>query len=539
MNMATAWSPSIAGVRRRSSRAGPRRWRWPVTFAVLALAAIALWIGQADRQGAPLRAALAEEARGAAAPVEAFYRQRGFEPLWSEPAGHWLFRRARLIPEAELLAARIAEAMPERRDVAAAVRAARGGDIERVAQAELILSRALSDYRRRLHHSAVPARLAWLDPALAPPADAAGALEEIAHAPSRRRYIDLIGRVNPIHDALRRGLAAYQATWARLPQTAVADGPTLTAGATGPRVRALRHRLGLPDIGDAPFDAPLASEVRRFQSAHGLSGTGQADRATIAALNRGAAYYQRLIRANLERTRAFPTSFDGRFLFVNVAAAQLSLIEQGEVRATMRVVAGSPAMQTPAMAGQIRYAVFDPYWNLPPDLVRDRLAPHVLRHGPAYFEQRGFEALSDWGEGARRLDPRSVDWGAVARGRVDLRVRQRPGGGNEMGRVKFMLPNELGIYLHDSPDRALFGQPRRWVSAGCVRLEDADKVTSWLLGHGIAPGKGAMPDRHVDLPRPTPVYIAYLTAAPTDHGVVFYPDVYGRDPALLAAMGAT
>lgn len=540
MDMATGWTPSITVSRRRLSRAGPRARL--ILFAALAVAALLalLWSGRAERQAVPLRSALAVEARAAPAAVETFYRRRGFEPLWSEPAGGGLFRpRARLIPEAALLAGHIARAMPERRDVSAAVSAARGGDVARVAQAELTLSRAFAEYRRRLHHSAAPARLAWLDPALAPPRDAGGALEELARAPSRRRYLDLIARVNPIHDGLRRGLAAYQATWSRLPQDPVADGPALTIGASGPRVKALRRRLGFAAIGDAPFDAPLAAEVRRFQSAHGLPATGRADAPTIAALNRGAAHYERLIRANLERTRALPTSFDGRLLFVNVAAAELAIIEQGEVRGTMRVVAGSPAMQTPAMAGQIRYAVFDPYWNLPVDLVRDRVAPQVLRHGPAYFEQRGFEALSDWGEGAQRLDPRAVDWRAVAQGRIDLRVRQRPGGGNEMGRVKFMLPNELGIYLHDSPARALFGQARRWVSAGCVRLQDADRVASWLLGHGMAPGKGAAPDRHVDLPRPTPVYIAYLTAAPTDHGVAFHPDVYGRDPALLAAMGAT
>ncbi|KRB86074.1 hypothetical protein ASE00_04855 [Sphingomonas sp. Root710] len=537
MNVATVSNPSIAFARRRSPRARARVGL--VAFAVAALALFAMWLVRPDWQSLPLRSALAEAARDVPAPVEDFYRRRGYEPLWSEPSGFWPFRRARLIPEAELLATRITEAMPKRRDVSAAVRAARGGDVEHVAQAELVLSRAFGDYRRSLHDSVAPARLAWLDPALAPPRDTAGVLEEVARAPSRRRYLDLIERVNPMYDALRRGLAEYRADWSRLPQNPVADGPALAAGATGPRVKALRHRLGLADAGEAPFDAPLASAVRRFQNVHGLPATGHADRATIAALNRGAASYERLIRANLDRAQAFPTSFDGRLLFVNVAAAQLSLIEQGEVRETMRVVAGSPAMPTPAMAGEIRYAVFDPYWNVPVDLVRDRLAPQVLRQGPSYFEQRGFEALSDWVDGAHRLDPRAIDWRAVAQGRIDLRVRQRPGGGNEMGRVKFMLPNELGIYLHDSPHRALFGQARRWVSAGCVRLQDADKVASWLLGHGIGAANRAAPDRHVDLPHPTPVYIAYLTAAPTGDGIVFYPDVYGRDPALLAAMGAT
>ena len=516
---------------------GPRLLALGLVLLLVLAAALSWSLHSADRQAAPLRSALAEEVRAAPAAVESFYRQRGFEPLWSEPAGHWFFRpQARLIAEAHVLAARIADVMPEkRRELGPAVVAARDGTVASVAHAELLLSLALGEYRRRLHQSAAPARLGWLDPALAPPADTAAVLDEAARAPSRRRYLDLIDRVNPIYDALRQRLEDYRSTWSRLPQQRIADGPAMAVGATGARVAALRGRLGLP-AGGAAFDPLLASEVRRFQAAHGLPVTGRADAATQAALNRGAAYYERLIRANLERARAFPTSFDGRLLFVNVAAARLSMIEHGEVVATMPIIAGSRDMQTPAMAGLIRYAVFNPYWNIPVDLVRDRVAPQVLRKGSGYLEQRGFEALSDWGDAPRRIDARSVDWRAVAQGRIDQRVRQTPGRANEMGRVKFMLPNELGIYLHDTPDKALFGLPRRWLSAGCVRLQDADRVTGWLLGQGLFALAGDKPEHRVDLSRATPVYIAYLTAAPTDHGIAFYPDVYGRDPALLAAL---
>ncbi|MET0372904.1 MAG: L,D-transpeptidase family protein, partial [Rhizorhabdus sp.] len=432
----------------------------------------------ADRETMALRSALAAEARDAPPGVQAFYRGRDFAPIWSEPTGHWLiWPTARLIPEARLLADRIAQTMPERRSaLSAAIGAAGSGDVDDVARAELLLSLALGDYRRRLHHSVAPARLAWLDPALAPPSDGAGVLEEAARAPSLRRYLDLIDRVNPIYDALRQRLASYRATWSRLPQTPIGIGPVLTVGAQDGRVNALRRRLGLPVITDLPFDAALARAIEKFQTVHGLPVTARADAVTIAALNLGAAHYERLIRANLERARALPTSFDGHLLFANIAAARLSIVEGGEIQSTMRIIAGSRAMQTPAMAGNIRYAVFNPYWNVPVDLVRDRLAPQVLRLGPAYVASRNLELLSDWGETPHRLDPGAVDWRAVARGNVHLRVRQRPGGANEMGRVKFMLPNELGIYLHDTPERYLFGREQRWLSAGCIRLEDAGRV---------------------------------------------------------------
>ena len=538
MSAATAGVPSNR-LRRFSSRVDRRLWAY--ALAVLLAGLALLWSQRgADPQATPLRSALAEEVRAAPAGVESFYRKRGFEPLWAEPAGHWFFGpQARLIPEAQTLAARIANVVPEKRgDLAVAMGAARDGTFASVAHAEMMLSLALGDYRRRLHQSVAPARLSWFDPALAPPADAAAVLDEVARAPSRRRYLDLIDRVNPIYDALRQRLSEYRATWSRLPQQPIAAGATLTTGTTGARVVALRHRLGLPAAGGATFDPALASEVEKFQAAHGLPVTGRADPATQVVLNRGAAYYERLIRANLERARAFPTSFDGRFLLVNVAAAQLSIIEHGETVATMPIVAGSPNMQTPVMAGLIRYAVFNPYWNIPVDLVRDRVAPEVLRRGVDYLGQRGFEALSDWSDTARRIDPRAVDWRAVAQGRVDQRVRQMPGGANEMGRVKFMLPNDWGIFLHDTPDRALFALSQRWLSAGCIRLQDADRVTSWLLGRGLSAFAGDGPDRRVDLSLPTPVYIAYLTAAPAEYGVAFYPDIYGRDPALLAALGA-
>src|SRR5690606_9273078 len=119
------------------------------------------------------------------------------------------------------------------------------------------------------------------------------------------------------------------------------------------------------------------------------------------------------------------------------------LYEDGAPRMTMKVVVGEPAHATPAMAGTLRYAVFNPYWNVPEDLVRDRVAPRYLRQGRAYFDGERMEALSGWSKAARVLDPATIDWRAVAAGERSLRVRQKPHARNMMGKVKLMLPNEL------------------------------------------------------------------------------------------------
>ena len=179
----------------------------------------------------------------------------------------------------------------------------------------------------------------------------------------------------------------------------------------------------------------------------------------------------------------------------------------------------------------MRYARYRPYWNIPTDIVRDEIAPHVLREGMAYVEREDLEVLSDWTPRARVLDPAAVDWNAVASGATTLRVRRRPGENNILGAVKLMLPNPLGIYLHDTPNKALFAQDARWSSAGCVRVEDADRFARWLFGE--SPSASGL-DHRVDLADPVPVYMTYFTAVPSGSGVVVRRDIYGRDNLVTA-----
>jgi murein L,D-transpeptidase YcbB/YkuD len=243
----------------------------------------------------------------------------------------------------------------------------------------------------------------------------------------------------------------------------------------------------------------------------------------------------RLIRLNLDRARALPSDPGRRFILVDAAAERLQVYEDGHVRDEMKVVVGKPDMQTPILSGLIRFAVLDPYWNIPPDLVRDKIAPRILAGDKDYLKQQHLEVLSDWTENASVLDPDQVDWSSVAAGVFPLRVRQKPGPNNVMGRVKFMLPNKLGIYLHDTPDRYWFAVADRRRSSGCVRLEDAGRLEKWLFD-GAMPKPDGQPEQRVDLPAPVPVYITYFTAMPKPGGgIAFQKDGYGRDKVLLAS----
>ena len=242
------------------------------------------------------------------------------------------------------------------------------------------------------------------------------------------------------------------------------------------------------------------------------------------------------LRLNLNRARLLPGAGPERYVMVNIAAQRLYMYENGKVVDWMRVVVGKPAQPTPQMAALIRYTAVNPYWNLPSDLVAERIAPNVVKLGMPYLREKGYVVLSDWSENAKRVDPTTVDWKAVVAGRTDIRMRQNPGPANAMGRMKFMFPNKAGVYLHDTPNKELLDEPARLLSAGCVRLDDAPRLAKWLYGRPLVVTKGMKPEQQVALDRPVPVYLAYLTAVSSGNQAVYYDDIYGFDRTRLAQL---
>ena len=232
------------------------------------------------------------------------------------------------------------------------------------------------------------------------------------------------------------------------------------------------------------------------------------------------------VTANLERMRVFPTK--GRYVVVDAASARLWMIEDGAIADTMKVIVGKPSSQTPMISSVIHYATLNPYWNVPSDLVQSLIAPRVLSQGARYLKAHGYELLSDFSEDAQVLSPADVDWAAVAEGRATVRVRQLPGPGNSMGRLKFGFENDSGIFLHDTPQKELFAEASRDLSNGCVRLEDAQRLGRWLMGREPSP-TSTDPEQHVLLPKPVPVYVTYLTAQARGGQLTFVGDPYARD----------
>jgi murein L,D-transpeptidase YcbB/YkuD len=289
-------------------------------------------------------------------------------------------------------------------------------------------------------------------------------------------------------------------------------GALVQAAAAAPDMQAYLAALGHRH----PFYDALADELAR------LPARDPADPRTAA------------LRASLERARLLPTARVGRHILVDAASARLWMFEDGRIVGRMKVIVGKPGSETPLAAGMIRHAIANPYWNVPMDLGQTRVAKAVLENGLAHLEREHLQTMSDWTDAAVPIDPATVDWTAVAAGRAEVRVRQLPGRGNMMGAMKFPFDNPLGIYLHDTPDKAAFRETSRQLSAGCVRLSSWKRLAQWL---GVPGGSGA-PEEQLDLPAPVPVYISYLTVDP-ERPTRAVADVYRRDAAVRLAGGGS
>ena len=245
-------------------------------------------------------------------------------------------------------------------------------------------------------------------------------------------------------------------------------------------------------------------------------------------------HQREILELNLKRTRVLPASKE-RYVLVNAAQQRLFMYENGKPVDSMVVVVGKTKYPTPMLAAYIRYAALNPYWYVPSDLAWDDVGQFVEKQGFGYFEKMGYEQVSDWSKNAQILDATKIDWDAVREGKTEIYLRQKPGPENFMGRIKFMFPNQFGVYLHDNPRRELFEKSVRYFSGGCVRLEDAWRLSRWLF-HRELTWEGHGTEEPVMLDQPVPVYITYMTAVPDGQSIAYYDDAYGRDKAKLAGL---
>ena len=232
--------------------------------------------------------------------------------------------------------------------------------------------------------------------------------------------------------------------------------------------------------------------------------------------------------ATLDRLRLIPGQ--GRAILVDAANAELMMLNDGKVVDTMKVIVGKPDFATPLLAGKIWYVTFNPYWHIPQDVTKRKVAPIVLKRGVKYLKAARYQTVEAFGGDKEvPVDPETIDWKAVAAGKVEAHIRQLTGPHNMMGKMKFGFVNDYGIFLHDTPHKDLFDKSKRNLSLGCVRVERPPALAEWLFG-GPPPVPGGDAEENVRIGKEgVPIYISYLTARPDGETIAFADDVYKLD----------
>ena len=479
-----------------------------------------------------------------------FYAERANAPMWTGEDLAFL-RAASLVDHLEN--AEVEGLDPEDYAEAVAAWQERGEapDPATAARLELLLSAATVRYVSDLAFGRIdPARVSedLFDVPRRP--DAVNLLWDAAAVGDVGIWLDGLAPAWPQYRALRRALAALRTMEIDEEAELLPEGDSLKPGVDDPRVAILRDRLaalGEPSEATSTptvFDPALEQAVMRFQRRFGLDDDGVVGRRTRAMLNMTVAQQIRQVELNMERLRWLQEDLGNRFIWINIPAFQLAVIEDGREALAMDVIVGRDYRSTPVFSGLMTYLEFNPYWNVPHKLAVEDILPKV-QADPAYLVSHGFQVFSGWSSDVP-LDPATIDWNGLTPSSFGYRLRQDPGVYNALGRVKFMLPNEHSVYLHDTPNRELFSRAERAFSSGCVRVAQPTDLALYLLGDkedwSLERLEEVWADAsmtRVSLARPIPVYFSYMTAWVDQNGVLqFRADVYGRDAELEAVLAA-
>ena len=510
----------MALVRRMGLQVSIRNILIAVSTLMLATAAAAAPVLSPGIDAEAIRGALQSTLSEPASPgtdVLRFYGARDFRPAWvGNPAA-----------DSAVAAMDGAEAdgldpgLYHARSLAARSRLATA---EEAAQYDIALTDGLlryaEDMRRGLLDPGMTDRMVGI---LRPSFDAAASLETALSSGGLDAWLASLAPANPEYARLKAALARYreivaQGGWPKVPAV-----KKIALEASNPELVPLRRRLAAEDAQVAaaePADVSvLEAAIQRFQARNGLKVDGVAGGQTIETLNISAADRVALIQANMERWRWLPHEFPTRYIMVNSADASLKVVDNDNTVLTSRVIVGKRTTPTGIFTANVNAVTINPPWDVPSSIVRNEIMPK-LRRNPAYLVQHHMVEMGN-----------------------PYRIRQLPGADNALGYLKLEMPNVFSSYLHDTSSRKLFARDDRYLSHGCIRVQNIRPLASYVLtgnpeagleeiDQAIAKGR----TEQLALDKPLPVYVLYWTAiAQLDGTVEFRPDVYGRDKRLLAA----
>lgn len=285
-------------------------------------------------------------------------------------------------------------------------------------------------------------------------------------------------------------------------------------------IRTRLYQLGYieSDSKSPVYDDILIKGILKYKYRNGFDDSIRITSSLISHLNVPPKNRIASIIANMERCRWLSNKYKDleEYIFVNIPSYKLEYFKKQKTVLESKVVVGDTAHRTKVFRGDMKFVVFNPYWNVTRNILKTEILPAIEKN-PNYLKENDME----WHRGI---------------------VRQRPGPKNALGQVKFLFPNRNSIYLHDSPLKSLYGAEKRAFSHGCIRVEKQKELLHLILENDTnwTPDKieCKLEEGTEDwyrLKKKIPIFICYFTAWPDEDGTIrFFDDVYQKDEKLAA-----
>ncbi len=456
-----------------------------------------------------------------------------------------------------------------------------------LAELELLLSNSFLTYTHDLHYGRVRAEQINLELLSGErPVNLSKLLVTAVETDQVQETLEGLLPKYPMYAMLRISLKEYREIAAKGGWQPVAYGNKFKKGARGQRVLALSKRLKVTGEldssipGSEVFDDSLDQAVRKYQQRNGLYVDGVVGISTIEALNVPVEERISQIELTMERWRLLPQYLGNRYILVNIANYHLYGIENNNDTINMRIVVGKPQWNTPMFSEEMTHLIINPYWNIPPSIFKDDIAPKIMEDSE-YMSKQNMDAMglkapekivveeAEVVEVVENVEATEVtdgdNTGETELSEVEIqnkkaqeeyiskvlsgkyRLRQNPGPGNPLGRIKFLFPNKHSVYLHDTPNRGFFKKAQRNFSHGCIRVEKPLELAEFVLSSNpswtqntIQSSINKMKTKTVHLDESITVYILYFTTWVDNEGTVnFHKDIYGLDKTLYNALRTT
>jgi murein L,D-transpeptidase YcbB/YkuD len=339
------------------------------------------------------------------------------------------------------------------------------------------------------------------------------------------------------YDSLKAGLQTFLKSAEPLKKYTYVPYPALN---TAEYYNILKERLFEEGLLDSPFDyldtTSMKLVIGKYQRQKGLTETGKLNSITVNSLNNTSWEKFKRIAITLDRFKLLPDSMPTTYIWVNIPAYRMKVIDSGNVALESNVIVGQPKTRTPLLTSNLTNFITYPQWTVPYSIVFGEMLAKI-KANPDYLRKQNLMVV-DKNDSVMNVD--SLNWKKFNKNYFPYQIKQRQGDDNSLGVLKFNFANKYSVYLHDTNARWLFSKENRALSHGCVRVKEFMKLADFLVRYDsirFPPDTLrswiTRQEKHVvsGFPR-VPIFIRYFTCEGKNGGIKFYNDVYGEDRVL-------